>query len=139
MSERFWPPDLPQSPRVSSFAKSSGNNTVRSNTETGPAKVRKRSSSAMSQLQCAYRLNRKYRACGAGKIVDQLDLLFVFLEEGEGMSFWIPDPMKPTEEIKVRIRPEGDDKGVTVQAVSNNIFDVLLNLEVWPLARRPRT
>lgn len=139
MAEYFWPPDLPQRPRVPSFVKASGNNTIRSSMDMGPPKTRRRTSAAMGRLQCTFRLNREHVSCGGGERIDQLALFFDFLEAVEGMSFWLPDPLNPKEEIKVRIAPEGEETGVSAQAVSRTFFDVPLNLEVWPLARRPRS
>lgn len=57
-----WPVDLPQKPLVQGFSETLPTLTVRSPMDTGPAKVRRRSTAGVTQMQCVFRLTATQRA-----------------------------------------------------------------------------
>jgi hypothetical protein len=57
-----WPLDLPQKPLLQGFSETLPNLTTRTPMDTGPAKVRRRSTAGVTQLQCVFRLTAAQRA-----------------------------------------------------------------------------
>ena len=57
-----WPVDLPQKPLVQGFSETLPNLVTRSPMDIGPAKVRRRSTAGVTQLQCVFRLSAAQRA-----------------------------------------------------------------------------
>lgn len=137
--EYYWPDRLPDVPLLEGFQPGTGNNTIRTEMEHGPAKARRRTSSSMKPLTCAYDLRRDFLSPDATDRVDQLVLFYDFMEVVEGLSFWLPDPLDQSRYIKVRVKPQSEDTGVTTPPESATLWTVTLNLEVWPHAVRSRS
>ena len=51
-----WPSSLPQRPRADDFAETPPNLLVRSTTDTGPAKVRRRTTAGVTKMRASFRL-----------------------------------------------------------------------------------
>ncbi len=137
--EYFWPDGLPSVPLLDDFLPGTANNTIRMSMEYGPAKIRRRASSGLQSLTCTYLLRRDALPGGATEQVDQLSLFYDFMETVEGLSFWLPDPLDEARYIKVRIKPQSEDAGVTTPPKSASVWTVTLNFEVWPHAVRSRS
>ena len=56
-----WPLDLPQKPLLQGFSETLPNLVTRSPMDIGPAKVRRRSTAGVTQLQCVFRLSTAHR------------------------------------------------------------------------------
>lgn len=118
----FWPYGLPQSPSRSSYTRATGNNTIRTTMEFGPAKTRRRSSAQPSILTATYLLR------GAQK---ELFLQFYEIVDCHA-SFWLPNPEDLSQYILVKIRASGDDQGATLSLLAPGVWSVPLTLEVHP-------
>lgn len=136
----YWPSGLPHSPRRSAYSRSTGNNTVRTTMEFGPAKTRRRSSAQPSVLSATYYLMERKACPGMVEPVDQKALFLTFYEIVDcHASFWLPDPENGKQYILVKIRASGEDQGVTLSAVAPGIWSVTLSLEVHALVpAKPR-
>lgn len=130
----FWPSGLPQYPQQASYARSTGNNTVRTAMEFGPAKTRRRSSGQPSVISATYHLQERYRRKDIGETVNQKDIFLRFYEIVDcHASFWLPDPDDGSQYILVKIRASDEDQGVQLTYKALWLWSLTLSLEVHPL------
>ena len=126
-----WPVGLPQSPQRSGFSRGLANNAMRTTMESGPAKVRRRSSSNPCSLTATYILKDRM-VCPLGGVVNQKALFEDFYAIVDcAMSFWVPDPEDSTRYILVRIMADADERGVSMTPLALHLWSVTLKLEVF--------
>lgn len=135
----LWPYGLPQFPLQNGYARSTGNNAVRTAMEYGPAKTRRRSSGKPSVMTATYLLREQYRRKDTGETVNQKDLFLQFYENVDcHASFWLPDPDDRSRYILVKIRASDEEQGVTLTYTVPTIWSLALSLEVHPLVPTKR-
>ena len=128
MAGAIWPLTLPQSPLVSGYTETMPSNLLRSETETGPVKVRRRGGAKPIVAQATYVLSS-----------EQTDLLdtFVYGSIGGGaMCFDWPRPkFKKSEVSYVRARLVPTADGMYAKYAvdgSNDFWKVTLTIEMFP-------
>lgn len=137
MTDYYWPAELPFLPLKDEYQEGMAMNTLRTQMEFGPAKVRRRTSANMSQLTASYDLFTEYETA-SGRVVDQKALFEAFMLTAEGLPFWLPDPTDPSRYLKVRIKAQSEEQSVTLTPVFSGLWNVTLNMEVYPFAVKPR-
>ena len=119
----IWPTTLPQSPVLDGYKESMPSNLIRSNTDTGPAKVRRRGNAKPISVNATYILN-----------TEEVKILDRFVDEtlgGAAMCFDWPRP----KYNYVRARLVASDSGIytkTLVSNTNDFWSVTLNLEIFP-------
>lgn len=114
-----WPASLPQLVLVDGFSEGLGDGRLRSSMDTGPAKVRRRSSAMPRPLQ--------------GRVLmtsAQLDVLRAFVDDdliGGSLPFSFPDPIT---RASILVRFLGSLPGWSARGP--DAYDVALDLEVLP-------
>lgn len=135
----FWPSGLPQYPQQTSYARTLGNNTVRTAMEFGSAKTRRRSSGQPSVISATYLLQERYLRKDTGETVNQKDMFLQFYEIVDcHASFWLPDPDNRSQYILVKIRASEEEQGVTLTYTTLWLWSLTLSLEVHPLVPAKR-
>lgn len=136
--EYYWPENLPSLPLKDDYQRGLATNTMRTKMEYGPDKIRRRTSANLEQLVVSYDLNTEHMVAESGSIVNQKDLFVDFLRVVDGLPFWLPDPVDQSRYIKARIKAESEDKSVTLTPLFSKLWNIKLNLEVYPYAFKPR-
>lgn len=136
--EYYWPENLPALPLKDEYQKGLATNITRTQMDYGAAKVRRRTSANMAQLALSYDLSTEHLAPQTGQVIDQVALFTEFVNIVEGLPFWLPDPMDQSRYIKVRLKAESEDKSVTIAPLFSKLWNIKLNLEVYPYAVKPR-
>lgn len=117
----IWPLVFP-CPLLSGFSGKTPNNLIRSDMDTGPAKVRRRGGAKPRQVQASYMLSR-----------EQLSILSVFVGETIADGAVCFDWPHPTLGRYVRARMVGGSDGLySVSPVSPELWQVPLTIEYWP-------
>lgn len=128
----YWPGGLPQLPSSSSYARATGNNTIRSTMEFGPAKTRRRSTAQPAIITATYLLLEDHPYNNS--TVNQKELFASFYEVVDcHMSFWLPDPEDQSRYILVKIQASGNEKGVSIAYRSPRVWTLSVTLEVHQL------
>lgn len=119
----IWPLDLPQRPQVESYSKKHPNQLLRSEMETGSAKVRRRGKSKPHQLTLKYIFD-----------TNELQLFTDFVEIAISDGAVCFDWPHPVHNRYVRARfVGGQDSLFTEQPYKNTLhFEVNFILEYWP-------
>lgn len=116
LSQIMWPTDLPQDPLIDGYQRTMGRDVITSEFDVGPKRQRKRSSSAMTQIQCSYFLRRSQRRS-----------FEEFAKLVEGRSFWWPDP-----EDSFRYKYCRFAEAPVVKPRDGIHYQIDLRLEMWP-------
>lgn len=119
----IWPLALPQKPQRSGYSKKIPNNLIRSDMDTGPAKVRRRGGAKPEQVTGTYILTS-----------EQLAVLETFVKEtiaGGALCFDYPHPQTGAH---VRARLVGGSDSITEAQLwgNTNALQVTLTIEYWP-------
>lgn len=113
-----WPATLPQVIRLEGYSDSMGDGLIRSPTDSGPGKVRRRSSAVVRPLQCRMYMTEA-----------QLLIMRTFITTtlmGGALPFSLPDPIDGTTMwCRFREMPAWIN-------VSGTKYDISLNLEILP-------
>lgn len=130
MAVIIWPPSLPQTPLTNGYKESMPTNIIRSETETGPAKVRKRGGSKPVTVNASYILS-----------TEQMEVFDTFVYgslAGGAKCFDWPRPRFSTSEdgtkyVRARLVPSSDSL-YTKSNVSNTVdfWQVDLAIEIFP-------
>ena len=128
MAGAIWPLTLPQTPLISGYSESMPSNLIRSETDTGPAKVRRRGNAKPVTVQASYILNTV-----------QMELLDTFVYEtigGGAVCFDWPRPrFKSGDGRYVRARIVPSSNGLYDRSVvdsTTDFWNVTLSLEIFP-------
>ena len=89
-----WPSTLPDSPLQDSYQEQPGANTIRTNMDTGPAKHRKRASSAPIAYEAQYLLENS--------LVETLPSFYDSDTEEGALTFDWPKPRDPSTTLTAR-------------------------------------
>lgn len=126
-----WPAGLPQTPLIQGYKETVPSTLLRSNTDTGPAKVRRRGHSKPYLVEAPYMLT-----------TEQVNALIYFIEyqlEYGAKCFSWPRPRKfnvnssESGLVRARINPDGDGL-ISYSAVADttDLWMVTLKLEIFP-------
>jgi hypothetical protein len=116
-----WPTTLPQVPQRG-FSETGGMNIIRTQTDTGPAKMRRRAASAAT-LSCSFLMTTAQVATFES---------FVSSSLGGVLRFYFTHPRKLTQ-IEVRIVPQGNSGDLyTLDYNAPGYWMVKLTLEILP-------
>lgn len=127
----IWPPALPQAPLAEGYSETIPSNLLRSETDTGPAKVRRRGTAKPYIISASYLLSTEECEVLDGFLVDTLG--------GGAICFDWPRPMFHRREdgsfryVRARIVPSGD--GLYTKNFASGLVDrwnVTLSLEIFP-------
>ena len=128
MAGAIWPLTLPQSPLISGYSESMPSTLLRSETETGPAKVRRRGNAKPVTVQATYIMS-----------TEQMELFdtFVYKTVGGGaVCFDWPRPrFKSGDGRYVRARIVPSSNGLYDRSVvdsTTDFWNVTLSLEIFP-------
>ena len=128
MAGAIWPLTLPQMPLISGYSESMPSNLIRSETDTGPAKVRRRGNAKPVTVQASYIMN-----------TEQMELLDTFMYEtigGGAVCFDWPRPRFKSGDGKyVRARIVPSSNGLYDRSVvdsTTDFWNVTLTLEIFP-------
>lgn len=128
MAGAIWPLTLPQTPLISGYSETMPSTLLRSETETGPAKVRRRGNAKPVTVQASYILN-----------TEQMELLDTFVYEiigGGAVCFDWPRPRFKSGDggyVRARLIPASD--GLYSRSVvdsTTDFWNVTLSLEIFP-------
>lgn len=115
-----WPASLPQVPQRG-FSEQGGVNLIRSQTDTGPAKQRRRAASA-SKMSVSFLMTTAQVATFEDFVLDSL----------KGVSrFYFQHPRLLTQQ-EVRIVPTGNGDEYTIEYQAPDYWMVKLSLEILP-------
>ena len=117
----IWPTTLPQAPELTSFTDKPPNNLIRSDMDTGDAKVRRRGQSK------AWVASATYYLTGA-----QLSTLYTFTSDtiADGaLCFDWPHPTKSV--VRARLRASSESLFESSQ-IAPDRTKVVLSIEYWP-------
>lgn len=120
MAIPIWPVTLPQCPLNDSFTESIGSTIIRSDMDTGPAKVRRIQSKGINVFQASYILNNEEKS-----ILD--DFIDISLYGGVRVFWW---SQYPNKSILVRLRPSGEE--IYSYTRNSSRWSVSLTLEAMP-------
>lgn len=128
MPGSIWPFTLPQKPLISGYSEVMPSNLLRSETETGPAKVRRRGGAKPVVAQASYIMS-----------TEQIQLLDKFVYEtidGGAVCFDWPRPKFKSSQggyVRARLLPSSDGL-FTITSVDNtsDFWSVTLSLELFP-------
>jgi hypothetical protein len=115
-----WPDTLPQIPQRG-FSETGGINIIRSQTDTGPAKMRRRAASAAT-LTCDFLM----KTTQVSTFED-----FVTTSLGGVLRFYFTHP-RTKQVVEVRIVPAGSGDLYTISYQAPEYWMVKLTLEVLP-------
>lgn len=118
----IWPLALPQCPKISGFSEKSPNNLVRSDMDTGPAKVRRRGGAKPWQVSATYILTKAQLSTLQAFVADTL-------ADGALCFDW-PHPVKGNY-VRARLLG-GSDSIYEATPSTPDIWTVPLNIEYWP-------
>ena len=128
MAGAIWPLTLPQMPLISGYSESMPSNLIRSETDTGPAKVRRRGNAKPVTVQASYIMN-----------TEQMELLDTFMYEtigGGAVCFDWPRPRFKSGDGKyVRARIVPSSNGLYDRSVvdsTTDFWNVTFTLEIFP-------
>ncbi|KKN90083.1 hypothetical protein LCGC14_0231960 [marine sediment metagenome] len=113
-----WPANLPQNPLLEGYQEQAPNLSIRTQMDSGPAKVRKRFTSGVRSLVWNFILGSTE--------VDNLDAFYLTTIEGGSLSFTHTDPRTGTTGVSYRIV-----EAPTYVTFSNR-FKTSLKLEMLP-------
>lgn len=128
MAGATWPLTLPQSPLLSGYTETMPSTLLRSDTDTGPAKVRRRGNAKPVVVQASYILS-----------TEQVELLDTFVYEtigGGARCFDWPRPRFKAQNgryVRARLMPSSD--GLYNRSVidgTSDFWNVTLSLEIFP-------
>lgn len=119
----FWPTELPQSPLRGGFSYSAPNNLIRSDMETGPAKVRRRSTAKPYTAQVTYIMSNEQASVFEEFAITTL--------AGGSICF---DWWHPVLKRYVRARLLAGDEGLFTRTYFSDTLDwqYAISLEYWP-------
>ena len=128
MAGAIWPLTLPQVPIISGYTESMPSNLLRSEMETGPAKVRRRGNAKPITIKAPYILS-----------TEQMEFLDTFVYEtigGGAVCFDWPRPRfysGDTRYVRARLVPASDSlyDRTTVDGTTD-FWSVTLTLEIFP-------
>lgn len=113
-----WPETLPQSPLTEGFRETPANTTLRTEMETGPAKLRRRTTAAAATLSLAYLMGTAQLAA--------LDVFYADTLQGGTLAFDFTHPVTgETVSCRFRLPPAR-------VALNGGYFRVAVELEVLP-------
>ena len=115
-----WPTTLPQFVLESGYSRTRRTNVVRTTTSTGPAKVRRRNTKRIDDIQFSMIMSKS-----------ELDIFetFFFSDLGLGtLSFNFPEPEDSTSTIEVRFSSEQQAYAITPEP-GTGYFSVAFSLE----------
>lgn len=117
----IWPTSLPQAPELSSFTDKLPNNLIRSEMDTGDAKVRRRGQSKAWTASATYHLTN-----------EQTTTLRTFAMDviaGGALCFDWPHPTRGV--VRARLQASNDSLFESSQ-VAPDLTKVTLSVEYWP-------
>ena len=129
MTGIIWPLNLPQSPLTSGYTESTPSNLLRSETDTGPAKVRRRGGSKPITVNASYIMST-----AETKILDK----FVDESISEGaICFDWPRPkwlnIQGTNYVRARLVPQSDALYTRSNVdETTDFWKIQLQLEIFP-------
>lgn len=128
MAGAFWPLTLPQKPLISGYSETMPSNLLRSETDMGPAKVRRRGGAKPVVAQASYIMSS-----------EQVELLDTFVYEtigGGAVCFDWPRPKFKTGDgvyVRARLVPSSDGLYTRTSVDDTTDFwNVTLSLELFP-------
>lgn len=113
-----WPETLPASPLASKYEETAPDNILRTQMEQGPAKLRRRATGGVAQLEAGYLMTAAQVAALEEFRRDQI--------AGGALAFDFPHPRTGTA-VSCRLR-----KSPVITARGNGHYHVRLSLEVLP-------
>ena len=113
-----WPNTLPTYPLIENFQEGVANTSIRTEMDQGPAKVRQRTTAAVSNLSLSYLLNKSQ--------ITDLETFYKTTLKGGTLSFDFVHPRAGTTVSCRFISPPQYGAG------NGNFFRVILELEVMP-------
>lgn len=124
----IWPSSLPQMPLIEGYSEVMPTNLIRSNTDTGPAKVRKRGNAKPVVVKASYLLSTQ-----------EVEILDEFVEEqlsGGAICFdWVRPRFSTNTSNYVRARLMPNNDGLYTKSIVSNTTDfwqVELAFEIFP-------
>lgn len=124
MSTAIWPVTLPQEVPKDGYSRKIPNQTIRSDMETGPAKVRYRGGHMPDIVTMTFVLTDAQR-----------DALLTFAKntvKGAALTFEFPHPEHPTDYVLARFLPVGNDELFSISQYQHSImWQVTIKLEIW--------
>lgn len=113
-----WPSQLPAYPLLDGFRESVPDTAIRTDMEQGPAKVRLRTTAAVSRLSCAYLMSKAQ--------VTALDTFYQAGLQGGALSFEFLHPRRNVTVMARFVRPPEYAAG------NGGFFRVSAELEILP-------
>lgn len=123
----YWPPVLPQRPQRGEFTIAPGSSITTFEPDIGVPRTAKKSMSSPDYLEYPVLLRNK----------EQRDILFTFLKESDGLSWWLPEPHGLNKYILVKVQGSGKTAVEGFKNVGANRWVATLKLLVWPFAELP--
>lgn len=126
-----WPPALPQKPQADGYKELMPSNLIRSETDTGPAKVRRRGNAkpvivsatyVMTTAECATLDSFVYDSLGGGAVCFDWPRPTVGADGQDAMQY-----------VRARLQPSSD--GIYTKTYLSNfvgLWQVTLTLEIFP-------
>lgn len=115
-----WPSSLPQEPLVSGYTEDQQSQVVRTQTETGPAKQRKRYTTPVETFQMTFRMTDSE--------VTTFKDFYQNTLGGGSTSFTYTNP-RDGSSYTLRFRNAGGKAAYSISAVSALFFDVAITVE----------
>lgn len=114
----IWPSTLPQIPSASGYRESPGEQSIRSNVDVGPPKLRRRTTAAFDRISCQFDLNKTQ--------ADDLDTFYeTTLQGGSDQWDWTHPRKLTTRQFRFVGRP-------TLEYVGPDDWIAHCELEVMP-------
>lgn len=116
-----WPTTLPQCPTINGYSENIGSLIIRSGTDAGPAKMRRRGNRPQT-MHVRFTMNQ-----------DQIDTLDTFINttiKAVG-RFDFTHPRKNTL-VEVRIIPTGEGELYTIDYMAPDLWSISMTFEVLP-------
>ena len=116
-----WDPGLPQIPQQAGFEEQKPNVTVRTEMSTGPAKVRRRSTTNVTKFKMTFQMTASQ--------VNIFDVFFNTTVAGGALSFSFPDPRSG---IIGNFRFDLSNGLPSITALSGETYNVSCSMELLP-------
>lgn len=123
MPNPIWPTSLPQAPLRSDYREAGPSAILRSETDTGPAIVRRRFTAASRRREVTYRMSEA-----------QLEIFETFFDQtiaGGSLRFDWPDARRD-QTVEARMRIETGNEPYTVAGIGAGWYDVTFVIEILP-------
>lgn len=118
----IWPLTLPQCPKLSGFSEKVPNNLIRSDMDTGPAKVRRRGGAKPWTCTAPYTVSKAQLAMLQNFVVETL--------ANGALCFDWPHPVR-NDYVRARL-VGGSDSIFDASPSTPDLWQVTLTIEWWP-------